>query len=309
LTLGQTAWEILSGVLLPLMLAAGVGWALGRWARGIEAQTLSRLTFYVLTPCLTFSSLATSSLKGAEVGQIALFVLANTVVLAALALAVTRTMRLSRSWASAFLLTVLFVNSGNYGIPVNLFAFGEGGLERAVTYLVVSSILVNTVGVFLASQGRGGGMEPLRNTLRAPLPYAAMLALGVNLAHWQVPFPLLRVTETLGRAAVPCMLLLLGMQLARVTRAGNQWPLIGLASFIRLGLAPVVAWLIASVMGLSGLTRQVCLVEASMPTAVATTILATEFGAEPRFVSGTVFLSTLASVFTLTVLLLLLKAP
>ncbi len=40
-----------------------------------------------------------------------------------------------------------------------------------------------------------------------------------------------------------------------------------------------------------------------MPTAVLTTVLAVEFDAQPVFVTGTVFSTTLASILTLTLLL------
>ncbi len=101
------------------------------------------------------------------------------------------------------------------------------------------------------------------------------------------------------------MLLLVGVQLAKTSSAG-ELKVIGLATFVRLVAAPAVALVLAAWLGLTGVTRQVCVTQASMPTAVTTTILATEFEAEPQFVAGVVFVSTLVSVITLTLLLALI---
>jgi predicted permease len=72
-------------------------------------------------------------------------------------------------------------------------------------------------------------------------------------------------------------------------------------------LSAVVAFLVTSVVGLDGVAQQTVIIVAAMPTAVFTTILATEFDAEPKFVTSAVVLSTLASIGTLTVLITVLR--
>jgi hypothetical protein len=75
----------------------------------------------------------------------------------------------------------------------------------------------------------------------------------------------------------------------------------------RLIIAPIVAWFTASALGLDGVTRGTLVVLAAMPTAVMTTILATEFKAEPAFVTRVVVTSTLLSMLTLTLLISLVS--
>ncbi|TEU11551.1 MAG: AEC family transporter [Anaerolineales bacterium] len=295
---------ILWKVILPVFLIIALGYLLER-RLSLDVRPISRVTFYALTPCLVFSSTAKSSVGGVGIWKIVSFTLLTTLTIGLFSWAVARALRFSRAMESAFLLTTVFVNAGNYGLPVNLFAFGQAGLERAALFFTVSALLTHSVGVYLASRGQASRLDALRNVFKVPVVYGVSAGFVVNLAAMTVPEPVAKVVDLLGRASVPLMLLLVGIQLAKTSLAG-ELKLIGLATFVRLVVAPAVAFILAAWLGLMGVTRQACVTEASMPTAVTTTILATEFEAEPQFVAGVVFVSTLASVITLTLSLALI---
>ena len=295
---------ILWKVILPVFIIIALGYLLER-RLSLDVRPISRVTFYALGPCLVFSSTATSSVSGTDIWKIVSFALLTTLAMGLLSWAVARALRFSRAMESAFLLTTLFINAGNYGLPVNLFAFGQDGLERAAIFFTVSALLTSSVGVYLASRGQASGLDALRNVFKVPIVYGALAGFVVNLAAITMPEPVAKAVDLVGGASVPLMLLLVGVQLAKTSSAG-ELKVIGLATFVRLVAAPAVALVLAAWLGLTGVTRQVCVTQASMPTAVTTTILATEFEAEPQFVAGVVFVSTLVSVITLTLLLALL---
>jgi predicted permease len=295
---------ILWKVILPVFLIIALGYLLER-RLSLDVRPISRVTFYALTPCLVFSSTVKSSVGGVGIWKIVSFTLLTTLTIGLFSWAVAKALRFSRAMESAFLLTTVFVNAGNYGLSVNLFAFGQAGLERAALFFTVSALLTHSVGVYLASRGQASGLDALRNIFKVPVVYGVSAGFVVNLAAMTVPEPVAKAVDLLGRASVPLMLLLVGIQLAKTSLAG-ELKLIGLATFVRLVVAPAVAFILAAWLGLTGVTRQACVTEASMPTAVTTTILATEFEAEPQFVAGVVFVSTLASVITLTLSLALI---
>jgi predicted permease len=199
------------------------------------------------------------------------------------------------------MLTCSFVNHGNYGLPLVFFAFGEDGLDRALIYFVTGALLTNTFGVFIASRGHTKASTSILNIFKIPMIYAIAVALAVNATGFAVPDALFKPLQMAGDAAIPVMLILLGVQLAK-TSWGEQLPLISVAVSVRLIGGAVVGLALASLMGLTSVTRQVCVVEHSTPTAVTTSILATEFGTEPEFVTGVIFASTLASIATMTFL-------
>ena len=292
--------------ILPVFIVAGLGYLLDRKFH-LDVKTISRVSFYVLAPCLIFTSLTRSFVSGEEFGRIILFEVLLTVGLLAITWSIARLARLTRQQESAFLLSVLFMNAGNYGLSVNLFAFGEEALARAIIFFVGSNVLINTLGIFLASRGRADVKTALLNVFKVPMVYAVVLAFVARSLPWSVTeTSWFRGLDTVGRAAVPVMLLLLGVQLAR-NSLGRELKRVSAATFLRLGLAPLLSLVLAAVTGLSGDARRACVLEASMPTAVTSVILALEFDVLPDFVTGVIFLSTLLSPLSLTLLIALLR--
>ena len=297
---------ILYNNIVPVFIVIGLGYILERRLK-IEIKSVSRTIFYALTPCLVFSSLVKSTVSGGEFWNIASFEILITLIVALVAWGVARALRFDRVMESAFLLVTIFVNAGNYGLSVNQLAFGDEALARAIIYFVVSSLLINTTGVYLASRGKARAGEALLNVFKAPIVYAVFLAVLVKLINLNVMgSPVFKAVEMVGQGAVPLMLLLLGMQLAKTPLAQGMRTA-GLAAFIRLAVAPIIAFSLAKLLGLTGPTLQACVVEASMPTAVTTAVLAIEFDARPEFVTSAIFLSTLASPITLTLIIALVS--
>ncbi len=280
---------------------AGLGYLLDRLL-ALDVRTLSRVTFYLLSPCLAFSSLSSTQLQGQALLHIAGIAALMVFLLWPIASWVARIMGLRGTDKSAFLLTILFVNSGNYGLPLNLFAFGEPGLALAIIFFATNSLLTNTLGVYIAARGHADSRAALRKVFQVPIGYAVLAGLFMNVAGLQAPEPVARATNLLGQAAVPVMLLVLGMQLGRASVA-SQWKPVAAATALRLVGSMALVIVLVRLLGFQGLSAKVSTVQASMPTAVMTTILATEFDVQPTFVTGTVFVSTLASMITLTFLL------
>ncbi len=101
------------------------------------------------------------------------------------------------------------------------------------------------------------------------------------------------------------MLILLGLQLTSLEFSGSLRALQLSVSF-RLLLAPLIALLFAALFGLQGFTRQGGVTQASMPSMVSATVLATEYNLDAKLVTAVVFVSTLLSPLTLTPLLVFL---
>lgn len=293
--------DVFVNVLLPVFLAMGVGILADRLL-ALDILTISRIVFYIFSPALAFSSISTSALESRDLLDIGAFCVANVLIMAALGWAIGRALHFDKSRQIALLLTICFVNCGNYGVPVNLFAFGQEGMARAVVYFTFNSLTINTLGVYMVSLGHNGAKAALSNIFKMPITYASVLGIAFNLAGWTVPGPLYKMTSMLGDAAVPGMLIILGVQLSR-TRITGRIGGVALATFLRMAVAPAVALLAAPLFSLTGVTRQVCILEASMPTAVMSSILALEFQADAEFVAGVIFSSTLTSLLSLSLLI------
>jgi predicted permease len=296
--------QVLSNNILPAFIVMGVGFLLDRTLKP-HLMTISRLALYGLSPCLVFTALVESQLEGGD--MLAVVAYATVVILGMVAIAslTARLLRLNQATSSAFVLGSTLVNAGNFGLSVILYAYGETGLQFAVVFFVASAVISNTVGAFIASRSQGNWRQSLRSVLRLPLLYAAILAVALRLANLVPPRLIMRPLDTIAQAAVPTMLLLLGMQLSR-TRLQHEKKLVLLASAQKLVVMAGLALAVGSLFGLPDVARRVCIVEASTPTAVTASVLATEFDSRPDLIASTIFLSTLASAFTLTIIISLL---
>ncbi len=290
--------------LLPVLLVAGVGFALQRLLR-IEPTPLSRVVFYAALPALQFELLVSSDIPLEELGQMMLLATALIAGMAAIGFLVSRALHLPEQLAAAFVLSVTFMNAGNYGLSVSHFTFGAMGLAWATVFFVTNSMLTNAAGVYIASVGRTSPVRAAAGVLKVPALYSIPLALLVRNSGVTVPPFVARPIELLATAAVPIMLLLLGMQMAKAGMPQRR-ALVGLSSGLRLIASPLLAWFLLPAFSLPMLAGKVAVLEAGMPTAVLNTIIASEFDTEPGFVAGAVLVSTLLSPLTLTPILALL---
>ena len=287
--------------ILPIFVIAGVGYMLARHLQA-KVQTLAHVAFYAMIPCFVFRLLTTSKISGPEAGRMALLAVLVMLVMGLLARLAAIPLGLGRAELSGFLLVVMFSNGGNYGLPVVLFAFGNEALAHATVFFVASSLLTYTVGVFLAAAGRRSVSQALLGVTKMPAIYGVAASALVTWTGTSIPLAVMRPVELLANAAIPVMILVLGMQLERATKPER---LNDVATAVGLSLvaAPVVALGLTSILGITGTARQAGVVLASMPTAVITTILALEFDLSPSFVTNVVFLTTVLSPLTLAPLI------
>ncbi len=289
---------VLVSAVLPVALVALVGFAIGRSFR-LDRQTLARLTIYALLPALVLHSLTRTTLEpGNAIAIIATFLL-NTGLLYLLALGLGRHLKLPENERKSLIATTIFANVGNMGLPFVLFSLGEAGLERAVVYLIGSSLMTASIfPIVLKGEGIQAG---LRYTLSLPVLWAAVVGLLIQMGNLAMPQALERSIDLLSGGAIPVALLMLGLQLADTPFVFGRYELLG--SGLRLVVSPLLAANLASFVGLSSLDRQVVIVQAAMPVAVNSLIWVTELGGDPTRVARTVVLSTLLSLGTLPVVL------
>lgn len=290
--------------ILPIFIVAAFGFILRRRFH-VGGEALSKTAFYILSPALVFSSLVTTELPGGELAQLALFTLLSIASSAIIAALVGRLLRYSREQLAIFMLVVMFVNSGNYGLTLMQLRYGDAGVARAVVYYVTSTIVLYSAGILIASMGKMSWREALGKLVRLPPFLAALAAIFIYALGIPVPGPLMAGISLAGSAAIPVMLLILGIQLATLERGamdGMVWPAVA----VRLLVGPLIGIGIAALLGLTGLARSAAIIEASMPTAVVTIVFAMEFALPASSTARIVMISTLLSPITLALTITLL---
>ena len=292
---------------LPAVLIAAVGYVAGQ-KFNLDKQTLSRVCLYILVPALTFKSLVESAIDLSIAWRLAVAAIAFPFVEIPIFLALFKALKWDQSTSRAMLLASVFTNAGNYGLPVCLFAFGQEGMDLGVVFMVSQTLMLSSLGVYIAASAQSGASSALRQVLKMPALYAAAAGILVRASGIAVPTMLSRPVGLLAQAAVPVFLLLLGLQLLGSSAEGASWKEPAVTVPLRLVVAPILAGLVGWTVGLSGLPWKVLVLQGAMSTPVNATVLAQEFGAKPEAVSRVTALTTVASVVTLTLWIMVLRA-
>ena len=290
--------SVLLPAIVPIGLIILIGFIAGKTLT-LESQTLSGLTIYILSPALIIDSLYRTTLSAqSTVGLVTGFAI-TSLLLYLLVWGLGKILNLTPLIQKSLIASTLFPNTGNLGLPLTSFVLGAAGLERAVIYLIASSILISGVGPALIT---GGGIGPgVRYSLKLPLFWAILAGLTLRLLSVKLPFGLDSGIQQLGMAAIPIALIILGTQLASTRFSVGIYE--ACAALIRLLLAPLIAYTIGQALQLSGLDLQVLVLQSAMPTAVTSVVLVTEFGGDAPRVARTIVFSTLMGFVTLPLVL------
>lgn len=298
--------NIFISVVFPVFLMAAVGALVHRF-RPISPEPLSQAILFIFSPALVFNGLATTQVALEDLARIAAFSLLLMACLYIIAYVAARAMRVPQDAQSTFVIGALFMNAGNYGLPVALFAFGDEGLAIAVVFFVTQAILAWTVGAFIASRAQSNLVGSLVSVAKLPTSYAAVAGLAVSMLAIELPDFIQQPAQIMGDAAIPAMLIVLGIQLASTREMAGARAIAGVVA-IRLVLSSLVAYGLVQLLQFDDLTSKVLIVVAGMPTAVLTIILATQYKGRPELASGIVVAGTLASLASVTVVLSLVGA-
>lgn len=299
----MTFASALTSAILPVVAIAGVGFVLGR-LRDVSVRALSTINLYVLVPALVFSSLATSSLGGSSMLTLTLGVIGFTVAMIGIGEGAARVTGTDGLLRSGLVLTSAFPNAGNYGIPLAAFAFGTVGRSTAVLFTAVQAVLLYSIGVYIVTREASGDLTgAVSEVFGLPLVYAVLIALGARALDVVPPAEstVMQTVTMTGNAAIPMMLLMLGIQLAN-TNYGATVSQVWTPTVLKMAVAPVVAVAIALPLGFRDpVVGRVFVLEGALPAAVSPLMLTIEYGTEggmeaAEYVSTTIMVTTLLSV-------------
>lgn len=280
-------------IVAPVFLLAAVGFA---WARmGVEyrVQFVTRLAMTLATPCLIFTALMQADVAPEALSTMVLAAVAAHLAMLGVAWAGLRAAGLElRTYLGPF----VFGNTGNLGLPLAMFAFGQAGLSLAIVFFAVSAIFVFTLGVALVA-GQGGWGKAARE----PIVWATLLGALFLWNGWQTPTFLTNTLSLIGQMAIPLLLITLGVALARLSP--RNFGRAGALALLKLVLGVGIGWGVGLSLGLEGAAFAVLVLQMSTPVPVTTYLLAEKYGADADEVAGMVVISTLIAVLSLPVLL------
>jgi len=282
----------LSGVLLPVFALATVGYGWRRLGFPFEREFVTRLIMNVSGPCLVVDSLARLTLPM----EVFLRMAAGAVTMFVVTVAVSWfALRLAGLSIRSFLPALAIGNTGNLGLPLCLFAFGQEGLGLAVAVYVTNSVGQFTLTPMLQSQE-----SPLKTLATTPVVYGALIGTAVLFSDATLPEWVMTTIGLLGSLMIPLMLLALGNTLGGLH--AKRLPFATAWGVVRLLLGFGVAYAVSVLFGIEGIAQGVLVLQGAMPAAIFNYLFAARYGRHPDEVAGIVLMSTLASALTLPLL-------
>jgi predicted permease len=291
-------------VVAPVFAIVALGYAVGPKLE-LDARTLSRAAYWVFVPAFTFDVIARSRVPVASAARMAAYAVVTHLTFALVAWGIASLLRRPRDVRAAYVMLAVFGNVGNFGLALIQFRLGEEALAPATLYFVVVLLTSFVVCVGVAAWTRGGGLSAVGSVLRTPAIVVAGPAALVGWSETELPLFVTRSVGLLGAAMIPTMLFALGLQLVKTRGLRLNADFVAVSA-VRLVLAPAIAALLAAPFGITGIERAAGILQSGMPAAILVSIIAIEYDVAPGFATGAVFLTTLASVPTLTVLLALM---
>lgn len=280
----------------PVFLLALIGFIWVKSGLEYKVDFVTRLAMTLSVPCLIFTALMKTEIDPAALTALSM---ATIVAYGGVTIAAWGLIRLGKLDTRTYLAPVIFGNTGNLGLPLAIFAFGEIGLGYAVVIFAIMAIWSFTFGIWVVS---GGGA--LTKVVKEPLVWGTILG-GIFLwQDWETPRFLTNTLTLVGQMAIPMMLITLGVAVARLTpgRIGRAiW-----ISAVKLAMCVAIAWGAGVWFDLDPVAFAVLVVQISTPVAVTSYLLAEKYGADSDAVAGLVVVSTLMSVLALPVLLAVL---
>ncbi|WP_127559714.1 AEC family transporter [Nioella ostreopsis] len=284
-----TVLEIVAPVFL--LAATGFGWR--KFGLDYPVEFVTRLAMTIAVPCLIFTALMQTEIDPAALSAMTLASLLAYALMGVLSAGLILVAGIDRR---TFLAPTIFGNTGNLGLPLALFAFGDVGLGYGVVIFAIMAVLSFTIGIRLVSDHAS-----ILRVLREPMVWATLLGALFLWQGWQTPGWLTNSLSLAGQLAIPLMLFTLGVAVARLTPRGvGRAVLLSLAKLV-IGISAGVAagW----ALGLEPVAFAVIVLQMATPVGVSSYLLAERFRADADAVAGYVVISTLISVLALPVLL------
>ncbi len=285
----------LINIITPTFFAILIGYLVGKFSK-IDISPLVDITLYIAVPALTLVSLLAKDIVPLDAAKMWA---SSLIIMLGCGLAAWLVFKLLRQKHSGLYVPIAAMNTINIPFPIIYLAYGTEGLAAATLFYIPNIIAIYSIGVFIMA-GKNW-KHNLKEMLKLPVIYAAVIGLLLNFMNIRVPALVTDSLDFVSKMALPLVLIVLGHSLSRVKI--TSFPTTILASVLRMGVGLALGLAAVALLHITGVFRSVVILDAAMPAAAASAILAVKFRNEAEMVSSVVFLTTLVSLITIPILL------
>ncbi|MBW1763112.1 MAG: AEC family transporter [Deltaproteobacteria bacterium] len=287
--------------ILPLFIIVAIAFVYNRICHPDISQ-ITNLAINVFGPIFIFSSVIKFNITLLSLIKPVIFMTLLTSIMIALAHLIARSIRATEDERVSFILACSMVNVGNFGLPLIYFAFGKNAEAYSILYFAAFSIPLSTVAIYISSKEINFS-KIMIDMARIPIFHAMVIALILSGMSINIPGPISKSLNLLSQATIPLLIFILGIQLSKMKFTMSHAKFIPLALGLRLIISPAVACLILAMISVTGLEKQVAMIQTSTPSALLPLMYAIRFNRSPDLLAAIILVSTVVSGITLTLLI------
>ncbi|WP_085993639.1 AEC family transporter [Oceanobacillus senegalensis] len=296
-------FTIVKDIILPIFIVMAIGFILQK-KFALDISTLSKLNIYFVIPSFIFVKLYSTTFSVRLFGYVLLFFVLLLIILYVFSILFAKILRLDKGKRTTFSNSIIFFNSGNYGVPVNdlVFKGDPFAMSIQVIILTLQNIFTFTYGIFSLQSVNTNKWKAMIGYFKMPILYAMLAGLLFNAFNVSIPSVIWVPANYIADAMIALALLTLGAQVARIQfKAGLSAIYSSLT--VRLVMSPMVALFIIWIFQVEGITAQALLIASAMPTSVNSAVIAEEYKNYPDFAAQVVLFSTIISAITVSLVI------
>tara|TARA_B100002052_G_scaffold70667_1_gene64021 strand:- start:417 stop:1301 length:885 start_codon:yes stop_codon:yes gene_type:complete len=283
----------LISIVFPIFIIILIGFIWNKFNNNLNEEEIIKLITWIGAPCLIFNTLININISYSLLKDIVYIAIILTFLMLIFSMVI---IKIFKEPVRALINPMTFQNSGNLGLTICLFSFGQIGLELAVIYFMVTSVLHFTLGLSIWS-----GNISLKHLLKAPVVYAVILGLLINYNGLKLPIAISNATTVLAGITIPLLLLTMGASIAKINFKIETK--IVFLTLTRTLLALILAYLLTIFFKIDGVAQKIILMQGVLPAPIFTYMFASQYKVSPEKVANYLMTSTLISIITITVFL------
>ena len=282
-------------VLFPVFFIVGIGVFLGKKNPNFDTSFITTYSGNFGTPALVIFALTAGGVPFDVFKEFFIYAL---ILLAAVGIVGLVFLVLMKKDYIRELPTFILPNTGNMGIPICLFAYGELGMGMAASISSLVVLLHFTLNIFLAKRS-----FDFQIIFKSPAFYAIIFT--VLLLYFDQPIPqfVMNTVMLLAYGMIVMILMSLGVALTQMKVFSFKDALI--TSTGRVIIGPIIGFVVVKIFDLTGAAAGVVLLQSSMPSAILCYLIASMYSPKEIVdnISSTIVVSTIMSLVTIPIVL------
>ena len=291
--------------IISIVLMIGLGYFLKRidFLSEKDIDPLNKIVMYILMPCMIFSALYSADMSLLPtLGILPFVILTASIGSGVIAYIILKRLHYDDKKIWSVLVTVMIANTAFMGYPVNLGVYGHPGFLRAIFCDLATTCMFLLLSFVLVLKFGGTVKRAFREILLFPPLWAVVLGISFNLLNIPIGPVLDKTVNYLADGAIPLIMISLGLSIELGGLARSKAMVI-FTSIIKLGVFPLIALIVVSLLGLTGLQHDVGIIEAAMPSGMLSLLLAITYKLDYELTSDCILINTVISLITLPIIM------